>query len=98
MAYGVNMLKIKAFIYRLSAVFGRRIYLAEKEEGDYFKNALFANLVLGMIDEKKKEVHRSIIGAYIGMWHAKHGFTTMYTRNMSRFEAIRQTIIHTIKG
>ena len=82
----------------MSAVFGRRIYLAQKEEDEYFKKLLFTNLILGMINEKDKEIHRSIIGAYIGMWHAKHGFTTLYTRNMTRFEAIKQTIIHTIKG
>jgi hypothetical protein len=92
------MLKIKAFIYRLSALFGYRIYLAQKEENEYFAKALFVNTCLGMINEKDKHIHRGVIGAYIGMWHAEHGFTTIYTRNMTRFEAIKTKIIHTIKG
>lgn len=32
------MIKFKAFIYRFSAIFGLRIYLAQKEEDDYINS------------------------------------------------------------
>jgi hypothetical protein len=90
------ILKIKAFVYRLSSMFGRRIYLAQKEEDEHFGEAIFASIVLRIIsgDENADfgiQLHR-------GIWHANHGFTSLYTRNMTKTQAIKQNIIHLFGG
>jgi len=89
------MLRIKAFIYRLSALFGKRIYLAQKEEDAHFAEAVFASTVLYIITGKDRHF---IISLNRGMWHAEHGFTTVYTRHITFFKAIEQNIIHLFKG
>ena len=95
MAYGVDMLRIKAFIYRLSSIFGKRIYLAKKEEDAHFAQAMFASTVLSIITGRNRHF---IISLNRGMWHAEHGFTSVYTRHITRFKAIKQNIIHLFKG
>jgi hypothetical protein len=90
------ILKIKAFIYRLSCIFGKRIYLAQKEEDAYFAEAKFAGIVLQMISGKEYGNLRMMLG--IGMWHADNGFTSIYTRDMSRIKALKRNITHLFKG
>jgi len=74
------ILKIKAFIYRFSAIFGLRIYLAEKEE-QRFVDSLSPN-------EKRLE------GCLRGLWQAQHGFTTLWTYKQSFFKALIAKIKH----
>jgi|LauGreDrversion4_2_1035121.scaffolds.fasta_scaffold2324080_1 hypothetical protein len=74
------ILKIKSFIYRFSDIFGFRVYLAEKEEAKYLKS-------LEDLDEIKK-------GIYIGIWHANHGFTTIYNYTLPFYKTIKSKIIH----
>jgi hypothetical protein len=59
------MLKLKAFIYRFSNIFGLRIYLAGKEEDAFIATQ---NLKSGISE-----------GIARGSWQAKHGFTTIWT-------------------
>lgn len=90
------MLKIKAFIYRLSSMFGKRIYLAKKEEDAIFANAIFANLVMCIIRGTKSTDIRTMLS--VGLWHADNGFTSLYTKGMPRIKAIKQNIIHLFRG
>jgi hypothetical protein len=90
------VLKIKSFIYRLSALFGKRIYLAQKEEEAYFAEAMFVSAVTRIITGEDKEDFG--IGLHRGLWHVNNGFTTLYTRNMTRTEALKQGIIHLFRG
>lgn len=75
------IIKIKAFIYRFSAIFGLRIYLADKEEQVYIDS-------LGDIDSELGE------GCYRGLWQAKYGFTTIWTYKMPFFKALIAKIKH----
>lgn len=59
------ILKIKAFIYRFSNVFGLSIYLAKKEEQRYIDS---------MPDQDKLSRALSI-----GLWQAQNGFTSLWT-------------------
>lgn len=90
------ILKIKAFIYRLSSIFGKRIYLAQKEEEAYFAETMFASTVTRIITSEEKEDFG--IRLHRGLWHVNNGFTTLYTRNMTRTEALKQSIIHLFRG
>lgn len=74
------ILKLKAFIYRFSAIFGLRIYLANKEEQAYVES-------LEEVDELYK-------GCSIGLWQAKHGFTTICTYKQPFFKALIAKIKH----
>jgi len=76
------MVKFKAFIYRFSAIFGLRLYLANKEEEAYLKS-------LG-----KKIKNKNDKSLYVGMWQAKHGFTTVWTHNKTFHEALIAKIKH----
>ena len=89
------MLRIKAFIYRLSSIFGKRIYLAQKEEDAHFAQAMFASTVLSIITGRDTYFGVSLSK---GIWHAQHGFTSVYTRDITRFKAIKQNIIHLFRG
>jgi hypothetical protein len=77
------ILKIKAFIYRFSDIFGLRIYLANKEEKEFLKNTSKRGT--------KAQRGRSLS---IGIWQAANGFTTVYTRNMSMPRAIIAKVKH----
>lgn len=91
------VLKIKAFIYRFSCIFfAKRIYLAQKEEDAYFAKTRFAGIVLHIISGKDHANLRTMLS--IGMWHADNGFTSLYTRDMSRIKALKRNIIHLFKG
>lgn len=68
------MIKLKAFIYRFSAIFGLRIYLANEEEQFYIES-------LGEIDKLYEGCSR-------GLWQAKHGFTTIWTYKQPFFKAL----------
>jgi hypothetical protein len=67
-------LKSKAFIYRFSAIFGLRIYLADKEEQAYINS-------LEDLDQFEE-------GCYRGVWQGKHGFTTVWTYKMPWYKTI----------
>lgn len=61
-------LKSKAFIYRFFAIFGLSIYLAKKEENEYINS-------LPIKDNFMESISR-------GSWQARHGFTTVWTKNI----------------
>jgi ethanolamine utilization microcompartment shell protein EutL len=90
------VLKIKAFIYRFSCIFGKRIYLAQKEEDAYFAEAKFADIVLHIISGRDHTNLRMILS--VGIWHADNGFTSLYTGDVSRIKALKRNIIHLFKG
>jgi hypothetical protein len=77
------MIKFKAFIYRFSAIFGLRIYLAQKEELAYRKSM-----------EAYSEFDRDINA---GLWQGKHGFTTVWTYKQPFFKALVSKIKHAFK-
>lgn len=78
------ILKLKAFIYRFSNIFGLRIYLAEKEEVAYLSS-------LGHTTSFE-------LGIYTGLWQCKHGFTTIYiSRNTYFIKRIYGKIKHAFK-
>lgn len=68
------MIKLKAFIYRFSAIFGLRIYLAQKEEQRYIDS-------LKVIDNLHEGCSR-------GLWQARHGFTTVWTYKQPFLKAL----------
>ena len=74
------ILKIKAFIYRFSAIFGLRIYLAQKEELEFLKT------VVGYSDFDKS--------IRLGLWQGKHGFTTVLTSRRPFYKATIAKIKH----
>jgi hypothetical protein len=78
----VLMVKFKAFIYRFSAIFGLRLYLANKEEAGHLKS-------LG-----KKIKNKNDKNIYTGLWQAKHGFTTVGTYNKPFHKALIAKIKH----
>lgn len=87
------ILKIKAFIYRFSAIFGMRIYLAQREEDQYLLVHKFRRLAKDIIeDEEKSSIDE--FGLMRGIWHAKNGFTSIYTRNMSFKDSIIAKVKH----
>jgi len=73
------ILKLKAFIYRFFAIFGFRLFLAQKEQESF---------VEGLPTSK---LDRSIA---VGLWQARHGFTTIYTRRMPFVQATLTKIKH----
>lgn len=74
------ILKIKAFIYRFSVIFGLRIYLADKEEEAYIKS-------LRDMDELSESIYR-------GLWQGEKGFTTVWTYRMPFHKAILAKVKH----
>ena len=78
--YWTTMIKLKAFIYRFSAILGLRIYLADKEEQAYIES-------LGEIDELYEGCSR-------GLWQAKRGFTTVFTYGLPLHKALIARIKH----
>ncbi len=74
------ILKIKAFIYRFSAIFGLRIFLAQKEELQFLKT------MVGHSDFDKN--------ISLGLWQAKYGFTTVWTYRKPFHKAIIAKIRH----
>jgi hypothetical protein len=78
------MLRLKAFIYRFTAIFGRGIYLASKEEQAYINSQEFESALSESVA--------------IGCWQARNGFTTVWTYKQSFFKAIASNIKHAFKG
>ena len=74
------MIKIKAFIYRFSNIFGLHIYMAQKEEDAYINS-------LGKLDRVGEGCSR-------GLWQAKYGFTTIWTYKEPFFKALIAKIKH----
>jgi hypothetical protein len=73
-------IKIKAFIYRFSNIFGLYIYLAQKEEDKFIKGQKF--------DSKLGEdISR-------GAWQANKGFTTIWTYRQPIHRGILNKIKH----
>ncbi len=73
-------LKSKAFIYRFSNIFGLRIYLASKEEKRYTDS-------LWMFSEVDR-------GLGVGLWQARHGFTTVWTSKQPIHKAFAAKVKH----
>ena len=67
------MIKLKAFIYRFSAIFGLSIYLAKKEERKYLSTLVF-----------ESRLEKEIVS---GLWQARNGFTTVITYNSTFYRA-----------
>lgn len=61
------ILKIKAFIYRLTG-----IYLAEKEENEYITSDEFWDIMDSTEDPELD--NRTVQKILIGSWQCKHGF------------------------
>jgi hypothetical protein len=74
------ILKIKAFIYRFSNIFGLRIYLAQKEEDEFINS-----------QKHDSEISRSCA---IGLWQGLNGFTTVWTYKKPFHKAIIMKINH----
>jgi len=74
------ILKIKAFIYRFSAIFGLRIYLAKREERLYLETLEFSDYLDKSISS--------------GLWQAHNGFTTIWTYKMPWYKAFIAKIKH----
>ena len=74
------ILKIKAFIYRFSNIFGLRIYLATREEKLYLETLEFSDYL-----------DKSISA---GLWQARNGFTTTWTHRLPWYKAIILKIKH----
>lgn len=74
------ILKIKAFIYRFSNIFGLHIYLAKKEEDAFIKS-------LPDMSEMSEGCHR-------GLWQGVHGFTTVLTYRKPWYKALIFKIKH----
>jgi hypothetical protein len=74
------ILLIKSFIYRFSAIFGLRIFLARSEEDAYIKP-------LNKLSDFEKNCH-------IGLWQAKNGFTTLWIYKMPFHKALIAKIKH----
>lgn len=69
-----KMLKLKAFIYRFSLVFGLSIYLANKEEDAYINS-------LRDMSNWETNIHR-------GIWQASNGFTSIWTWGKPWYKAL----------
>jgi hypothetical protein len=74
------MLKLKAFIYRFSNIFGLRIYLADKEEQAFIDTQ---DLSSGLAE-----------GTLRGCWQAQHGFTTVWTSRLKGFRKFKLRTFH----
>ena len=74
------MIKLKAFIYRFSNIFGLHIYLAQKEEDAYIDS-------LGKLDRVGEGCSR-------GLWQAEYGFTTIWTYKEPFFKTLISKIKH----
>lgn len=74
------MLKVKAFIYRFSNIFGLHIFLAHKEQQQYLETI-----------EIKSEFQKEVA---IGLWQGKKGFTSVWTYNIPFHKAIIKKIKH----
>jgi hypothetical protein len=74
------MLQLKAFIYRFFAIFGLRIYLANKEEQAYI-NSL-------------ENLEDFLSGCERGLWQTRHGFTTVWTHRQPWYKALKVKIKH----
>lgn len=75
------MMVAKAFIYRFFAIFGLRIYLAEREEQDFMARSLFRDIVMSIIDDSYDRDYNAIYRSINrGMWQARNGFTTIHLR------------------
>jgi hypothetical protein len=70
--------------------------MAQKEEHEYFAQILFVHTVSRIITEKENSDLSIML--QVSMWHASNGFTSVYTRNIPRIEALKQNIIHLFKG
>jgi hypothetical protein len=87
------ILKAKAFIYRFSAIFGLRIYLAQREEDEFLLVHKFISLAEDIIEgEETSDINQ--FGLMRGIWHASNGFTTVYTGNMSFKDSIIAKVKH----
>lgn len=73
-------MKLKSFIYRLTATFGKGIYLAEKEEQAYINSQKF-----------ESELSESITR---GCWQAENGFTTIWTFKQNLLESFVSNLKH----
>jgi hypothetical protein len=80
-------LKLKAFIYRLSDVFGKSIYLAREEEDLYMELLREAE---GRYDELWDGIER-------GSWQAHHGFTTVWTFRQPWYVSIWEKVKHAFR-
>jgi hypothetical protein len=78
-------LKLKAFIYRLSDVFGRTIYLADEEEQLYIELLTEAE---GPLSEMWEGIER-------GSWQGHYGFTTVWTYKQPWYKATWEKLKHT---
>jgi hypothetical protein len=87
-------LKTKAFIYRFSAIFGLRIYLAQREEEDYVRLHRMYRLIRDIIEDEDTRDDKAEFGILRGIWHASNGFTAIYTRNMSFKDSIVAKVKH----
>lgn len=74
------MIKLKAFIYRFSNIFGLSIYLADKEEQAYIDSQQFSS-------KMAEDCSR-------GLWQANHGFTTVWTWGQPWYVAVKTKIKH----
>lgn len=74
------MVKFKAFLYRFFAIFGLRIFLAEREQEDFIGQ-------MGKMSKFEKELNR-------GTWQAFNGFTTIWTYKMPFYKALIAKIKH----
>jgi len=74
------ILKIKSFIYRFFNIFGLCVYIANKEEKEYLKSM-----------DNYSEFDKSI---NLGLWQAKHGFTTIWTCRMPIHKAFIAKVKH----
>lgn len=74
------ILKIKAFVYRFSNIFGLHIYLAQKEEDAFINSQSYDSEI------SKK--------CAIGLWQGLNGFTTVWTHKLPMHEALFIKIKH----
>jgi hypothetical protein len=74
------ILKLKAFIYRLSDVFRLSIYLANKEEEKYIDT-------LGPLSQFSEDIER-------GTWQAQNGFTTVWAWKQPWYRAFWTRLKH----
>lgn len=77
-------LRLKAFIYRLSDVFGKTIYLARKEE----------DLYMELLNEAEGPLSEMWDGIERGSWQAHYGFTTLWTYKEPWYKAFWARLKH----
>ena len=91
------LLKIKAFIYRLSDAFGYRIYLAKKEEYAHFYRISCIDNMCKMIDESLSL--GIAVALHKGLWHIDNRFTTVYvSRDTNKIKSFFIKIKHAFRG